>query len=230
MTRRLLHQRESSSALWNSSQGPVSDVWGEELEKSNSSRALSHAESCLLSKAALCWITGRRPLWFPHREEYSGGDNWRFLNWQSLSDLHEAPAPVARPAPAQPSSIRELCSSQNAAGSCFCSDLTQHSPGLGAPVDQSCKCRCQQEWNHHKHLTDISELVSPFLRDISHQVLSCAVRAPDVCSPRAVGAAPCSQWEMLLLLFHRVGQWTEPPQTVNAQTELTAHQYLWFIN
>lgn len=100
MTRRLLHQRESSSALWNSSQGPVSDVWGEELEKSNSSRALSHAESCLLSKAALCWITGRRPLWFPHREESSGGDNWRFLNWQSLSDLHQhSPAPSESSAP-----------------------------------------------------------------------------------------------------------------------------------
>lgn len=69
--------------------------------------------------------------------------------------------------------------------------------------------------------------MSPFLSDISCQVFNSAVRVPDASEvwkllhPHA--------WEMLLI-FHRVVQRTEPLQTVNAETELPTHQYLWFIN
>lgn len=67
MTRLLLHQRESYSTLWNSSHCAASDIQGEELEKSNSSRALQHAESS--NKPC---VGSQTPLIAPH---------WWALSW-----------------------------------------------------------------------------------------------------------------------------------------------------
>lgn len=207
MTRLLLHQRESYSALWNSSQWAASHVQGEDLEKPDSSRALNHAESHLMSNQASCWFTGRRHLWLPCTSSV-----WAD---RAPSHLQEAPSSIQTtlliPLP-------KTCWEVPLALIC----PSQHSSGSGTPLDRSRKYWCHQEWSHHKHITDISEPVSPFLSDISCQLFNCAVRAPDASEvwkllhPHA--------WEMLLL-FHRVVQWTEPLQTLNAETPL----YLWLI-
>lgn len=101
MTRLLLHQRESYSALWNS-QWAASHVQGEDLEKSDSSRALNHAESHLMSKQASCWFTGRRHLWLPCTSS----------GWADRAPSHLQEAP---------SSTQRVCSSpsQKPAGSCL---------------------------------------------------------------------------------------------------------------